>query len=220
MKNKPVLLFDYDGTIHETLRIYEPAMRNAFCWLRENKGIVVPEVSSEKIASWLGMSSIDMWNSFMPQLSDELKAEVSSRVADEMARLTYEHKGKWYPYIKESLVNLKALDYTIIILSNCRSSYKKAHWEVFNMAAVVDDFYDCESFNYKPKEEIFLDIKKKYSGSYIVIGDRDSDLKCARVNSLPFIGCLYGYGSPDELSGADILISSPYELISAVRGLS
>ena len=29
------LIFDYDGTIHDTLRIYEPALLRAFKWLEE-----------------------------------------------------------------------------------------------------------------------------------------------------------------------------------------
>ena len=65
---RPSLIFDYDGTIHDTLRIYEPAVEQAFQWLRR-QGYAVPEASGKKIASWLGMNTRDMWNSFLPDLT-------------------------------------------------------------------------------------------------------------------------------------------------------
>ena len=53
---RPALIFDYDGTIHDTMRIYRPAVRRAFQWLRE-QGHTVPETSDRQIASWLGMNT-------------------------------------------------------------------------------------------------------------------------------------------------------------------
>ena len=43
---RPSLIFDYDGTIHDTLRIYEPAVEQAFQWLRR-QGYAVPEASGK-----------------------------------------------------------------------------------------------------------------------------------------------------------------------------
>ena len=34
------IIFDYDGTIHQTLGIYEPAFREIYQWLTEQKGNV------------------------------------------------------------------------------------------------------------------------------------------------------------------------------------
>ena len=74
---KPHLIFDYDGTIHDTLRIYFPAIQRAFRWLREEKGVDVPEVPRHQAASWLGMNTRDMWNSFLPGLPMELKQKAA-----------------------------------------------------------------------------------------------------------------------------------------------
>lgn len=214
-----VLIFDYDGTIHETLRIYEPAMRDAFCRLREKYGIEPPELSSRQIGSLLGLNSIDAWNAILPDMSENIKSEASDLVASGMVRLIEKGVGKWYDQIPEQLSILKASGYTLVVLSNCRTSYKDAHWKAFAMSKWFSKFYDCESFRYLPKEEIFKYIKDEFPGSYIVIGDRASDLKCAVANGLKGIGCLYGYGTPDELSEADIRISSAAQLAEAVGRL-
>ena len=110
---RPSLIFDYDGTIHDTLRIYEPAVEQAFQWMRR-QGYAVPEASGKKIASWLGMNTRDMWNSFLPDL----------------------------------------------------------------------------------------------------IGDRYSDLEAAKSSGSPFIGCVYGFGSPEELGGAQRLAQTPEDLLN------
>ena len=52
---------------------------------------------------------------------------------------------------------------------------------------------------------------------YIVIGDRDKDRMLAEAHGLPFIGCLYGYGSREELEGADALVNDPLEIVQAVE---
>ena len=75
------LIFDYDGTIHDTLRIYEPALRRAFKWLEEEHGVRVPHTSRQRIASWLGMNRREMWDSFLPGLPVELREEAGGLVS-------------------------------------------------------------------------------------------------------------------------------------------
>ena len=36
------IIFDYDGTIHHTLGIYEPAFRETYQWLTEQKVMIEP----------------------------------------------------------------------------------------------------------------------------------------------------------------------------------
>ena len=51
------LLFDYDGTLHETMRIYGPAFRMA-CEDLAARGLIEPRHDSDaEIAAWLGFST-------------------------------------------------------------------------------------------------------------------------------------------------------------------
>ena len=56
------IIFDYDGTIHHTLGIYEPAFRETYQWLTEQKVTEEREIGSVEIAGWLGLNSKEMWN--------------------------------------------------------------------------------------------------------------------------------------------------------------
>ncbi len=214
---KPILLFDYDGTIHETLKIYEPAMRHAFSWLLSEHKIRVPDVSREEIGSWLGLNSVNVWNAFMPDMLDELKGEVSTVVARGMAELVLKGESSWYEGVYEQLCALKKAGYTMLILSNCRTTYRAAHMQAFPINTLFDAFYDCESYGFIPKTEIFKEISRDFPGEYISIGDRAGDIAIAAKNGFASVGCAYGSCKPGELKEADAIISTPSELINAIQ---
>ena len=65
---KKNIVFDYDGTLHETIRIYAPAFRMNYRILVE-QGLAAPrEFTDDEIGRWLGYTAADMWNAFAPQL--------------------------------------------------------------------------------------------------------------------------------------------------------
>ena len=197
------IIFDYDGTIHHTLGIYEPAFRETYQWLTEQKVTEEREIGSVEIAGWLGLNRKEMWNTFLPELDQSYKEQASRMVGDLMVRQIRKHKAVWYPGAEEMLTALKNRGYHLVILSNCKASYREAHWKEFGMERWFDRFYDCESYRFRPKTEIVQEIIREYSGPYLVVGDRRQDLECARSCKSPFIGCLYGYGEKGELNGAD-----------------
>ena len=47
------IIFDYDGTIHNTLGIYEPAFREAYQWLSEQNVVEEQKIETAQIAGWL-----------------------------------------------------------------------------------------------------------------------------------------------------------------------
>ena len=151
---KPLLIFDYDGTIHNTMGIYEPAFRKTQAMLEEEGFLSHEDVSYDRISGWLGMNSVDMWNDFAPDLSEDVKKRASESVMNMMSFDILEGKASWYEGASGQLDILKAEGYMLVILSNCRISYRDAHWKTFEMDKWFDRFYDCESFGFKPKTEI------------------------------------------------------------------
>lgn len=209
---KHTLVFDYDGTIHNTMVIYESAFRNAHQWLVEEGFARERQIPSSRIAGWLGMNSRDMWNSFMPELSQKIREEASRRVGESMVKQVEDHKAVWYPGAEEMLTALKEMGFRMVILSNCKIAYRRAHWREFSMERWFNAFYDCESYDFAPKTEIIRKIEKDIPGPYIVIGDRKSDMECAVSSGSIFVGCRYGFGEEGELDGADFLADSIEEI--------
>ncbi|MBQ8961888.1 MAG: HAD hydrolase-like protein [Ruminococcus sp.] len=213
------LIFDYDGTVHETLRIYEPAFRNTYGWLVENGYAQPKEISSEEIGHWLGYNSTDMWNSFMPGLDPEIKEKARIMLGEDMAERIESGQGALYPGAEEVLLGLREQGHTLIFLSNCRIHYMERHRRAFRLERFFHRFYCCEEFGFIPKYEIFRRFAPELPGPFIVIGDRFHDIETAAKNGLRSVGCGYGYGTKDELSAADIIINDVKQLPAAVEEL-
>ena len=210
------LIFDYDGTIHDTMRVYEPALRRVFKWLKEERGVRVSHTSRKKIESWLGMNRREMWDLFFPYLPVELREEAGAIVGAYMEQAVRAHRAAWYLGVCQILEELKNKGCRLAILSNCQTSYARVHWETFGMDRWFEAFYDCESFGYASKTQIICQIGKEFPGPYVVIGDRKNDMECARTSGSPFIGCRYGFGTSGELEGADMIAEKPGDILAKI----
>lgn len=210
------LLFDYDGTLHNCIKIYAPAFRLAYNYLINLGYAPAKAFTDEEISKWLGYSSVDMWNLFMPSLPTNIKEKCSKIIGDEMIRLVKRGKAQLYPNVINTLSKLTQDEYNLIFLSNCKESYMNIHKKQFNLDKYFSAFYCTESFSFKPKHEIFDFIKSNYTGDWIVIGDRFHDIEIAQRHNLKFIGCAYGYGTKDELAGANCIAEKPEELYSKI----
>ena len=70
------IIFDYDGTLHNSIKIYEPAFMKAYDYLVANGYANKRKFKEGEISRFLGLSATDMWNIFMPNLPKERKREV------------------------------------------------------------------------------------------------------------------------------------------------
>jgi phosphoglycolate phosphatase len=194
------LIFDYDGTIHDTLKIYEPAFREVYERLAGSGVIVREEITSARIAGWIGMNVKEMWDDFQPGLPAECKERAGAVIGELMMRRVRERRAVWYPGAQQVL-EILGKKYDMVVLSNCDAAYRLANWCSFGMERWFDAFYDCGTYGFAPKAEIIQNIMRTYPGGYTVIGDRAGDMACARAAGCRFIGCLYGFGVPGELTG-------------------
>ena len=213
MKTLNNLIFDYDGTLHNANKVYAPAFRKAFNRLIELG--YVPEgstISDEEIGRWLGYSSLDTWNQFMPELPLEVKESSSDMITKAMLDGVREGRAELYPGSLDCLKELKEAGYTLIFLSNCRRAYMEAHIGSFGLDRYFSGFYCTQDFDFRPKYEIFETIRKDFDGGFAVIGDRFHDMELASRHKLFSIGCAYGYGTPEELKEADVIVEDVREI--------
>ena len=54
----------------------------------------------------------------------------------------------------------------------------------------------------------------------IMIGDRSQDIRAAKLNGARSIGVLWGYGSREELEGADAIVATPAALPAALSSVA
>ncbi len=206
------LLFDYDGTLHDSLAIYAPAVLEVHAALAA-RGLAAggpPALST--IREWIGLPPAEMWDRFQPDLPPAEKQAASARVGARMLELVRAGQARLYDGIPQVLDQLKGQGLRLLLLSNCPVSYLQAHTACFGLKRWFDGLYCGEQFGYRPKYAILPELRAQWPGAFLVIGDRAQDMEMARMNGLRAIGCGYGYGSPEELVGADYLARTPREL--------
>lgn len=207
------LLFDYDGTLHNSIKIYAPAFRTAYTYLVENGFADSKEFTDQEISYWLGFTADDMWKCFLPNLPEEEKKKCSAIIGKEMISLIDKGMAELYPQTENILQKLKDLGYNLIFLSNCKRAYMEAHISQFHLDYFFSAFYCSEDFGFIPKHEIFHMIKANFPGDFLIIGDRFHDMEIAEMHHLRSIGCLYGYGTLSELKTAAFQIEKLSDIL-------
>ncbi|MCI7238558.1 MAG: HAD hydrolase-like protein [Anaerococcus sp.] len=195
-----LLVFDFDGTIHQTHIIYERAMAKSL----EGENIQADKID---IRSLIGESPEDAWK--IIGLSDERKIKSLVQKTGELMESFMEREGRLFDKTDETLTYLKK-KYPMILLSNCRASYMKKAREVYGLDKYFDKFLVGEDFAYQEKYKI---LKNLNLGEFISIGDRIGDIGAACKNSQKSIFASYGYGGSHEGDGADIRIEKIEDLV-------
>ncbi len=215
--NIKTLIFDYDGTIHNSLKIYKPAFLKAYEFLVHEGYKPTKSFKDSEIASFLGQSPKEMWDTFGKGLDQSVKNHASQIISNVMAEMIDNGEAQLYNHAMDTLKTLKSRGYTLVFLSNCRIDYMEKHKQLFDLGDVFRDMVCAEAYDYIEKYEIFNQIKTRYDPKMVMIGDRKHDIKTGINNHLFTIGCTYGFGTKDELSQADYLIDDITELLDMFK---
>lgn len=206
------LVFDYDGTLHDSRPNYILAFKRAYEFLVEEGQAEERIFQDAEITQWLGWSKEEMWSAFMPDLDPFFQKRASQIIGETLLEKVQQKKAHLYPKSLETLAYLKEKGYRLIFLSNCGEYYLEAHRRAFALDRYFDVLLCSESFGGLPKYEIFDRIKSGFPEDYAVIGDRMHDFEVGLHHDSPTIGCSYGCGSEEELAAADIQIDAVEEL--------
>ena len=218
--NTAALIFDFDGTLHDTMIVYRTALQDGYDWL-VGRGRAVPRTLTEDdIRENIGLTAEEAWGRMCPEISWAVAEPAAARVAQNLSELIDRGEAALYPGVPAMLSNLKRQGHTMILLSNCRNDYCTAARRAFGLDTWFSRYYTAEQFGDAPKEVIFQTIAREVVGPYIAVGDRYKDLALARAHDLPSIGCLYGFGSREELARATCLAWSPAEIPNLVNKIA
>ena len=217
----PLLVFDYDGTIHDTMNLYARSVNAAVDWLREVHGYERSYPEIKELRAYLGMNVPEMWEVFAPFANSSVREAGGRFISDKMMEIFEVEGPRWYEGARDCLVRLKNYGFSMIVVSNTVTNQAKEHWNHFKMDKFFDGFYDSESYNYIPKGEILMSLlDDRGSNNAIMIGDRIHDKEAAGLNNIPFIGVTYGFALEGELDDAEVLVNTPSEIFDACLKLS
>ncbi|MDX9691404.1 MAG: HAD family hydrolase [Acholeplasmataceae bacterium] len=212
MNDVKTIIFDYDGTIHHSLIIYEKAFKEAYQYLVKLGIAPVKHWHQDEIKKFLGQNPKEMWESFFLRLSDETIQKASSIIGLSMKEQIESGKAVLYDGAIELLSYLKQKGYKLIYLSNSKRYYMDVNKNAFKLGQYFDLMICSEDYNYLSKTEIIKKIRHEFIGEIVIIGDRIHDIEAGNKNNLYTIACDYGYGSSEELMTANIHIENINQL--------
>jgi len=206
LENVKTIFFDFDGTIHNSIKIYSPAFKKAYNFLEKEGHAEERNWTEDEISYWLGFTSKNMWKEFMPNLDEITRNKASKMVGQTMRNLMEENKAVLYDGALETLQYLKDRGYQLVFLSNCSKAYRDKMNKIFNLDRYFKDLVCAEEFDFIPKHNILSKIKDDYPDEKVIVGDRIHDMEAGKLNHIKSIGCSYGFGTFDDLKDADVII--------------
>lgn len=212
IENIKTIFFDYDGTLHDSMHTYKPALKKAYKYLVEQGLAEDRELTDSEIKHWLGFNSVEMWKNFMPDISEDMQYKARKMVGNEMKKLINEGKAVLYDGSIDTLEYLKKKGYHLVFVSNCSFYYRDSHNKAFGLDKYFDELGCAEEYNYVPKHEYVKEIMKRYPKEMIIVGDRHHDMIAGKENNIKTIGCAYGFSTKGELDEADIIINDITDL--------
>ncbi len=205
-------VFDMDGTLVDSAEL---AIRAAEDGLRDYyaaRGLPPLLPGADEIRSLVGLPSLEY---FARLLSPERRgdaAEARRRIgAGECERLA-RGEGRLFPGVRETLQALREKGWRIGLVSNCGRPYLEANLRHLRLGEWVETAL-CLDDGATKSENVRQALLRLRCAGGVMVGDRAGDLEAGRANGLRTVGCLYGFGAPEELAEADATIGELAELL-------
>lgn len=209
LSEAPLVVFDLDGTLVDTTSYAIEAHRRAFLELG------LPPPPESRLREALGRPVETFYERLLPQQSGRLKAEVTDRALIWQERLLEQGHGRLFEGVPELLDRLSVSGRTVAY----HSSGSRRYVEMVVRRLRLDRHTHLWASERpgRSKATICRDYMRRVgTDTAIVVGDRASDVEAAHDAGALAIGCVYGFGAPDELDDADLLVRSVSDLASAL----
>ncbi|RKZ09175.1 hypothetical protein DRQ25_07305 [Candidatus Fermentibacteria bacterium] len=211
IKFTKTVIFDLDGTLHFTEKALVPAIQMAMADL----GYKPADPAS--INALYG-EPLEVFCRKLLKCDDEICMQFRNGIRKHQ-KITLPERGELYPGTRKMLSDLKEMSFNLAICSNAGLSYIEL---VTGSLGIADMFTLLEGRDGQPSktERVGSIISSTGSSVTIMVGDRYHDIEAAEENSIPSIGCLYGYGRADEMRKADYGVNSPAEIVDIIKKLT
>ena len=204
--------FDFDGTLCDTEADIKSAWRAAL----RNIGRDCPRFDSVyRTGPTLDQVVYMLFDDATPELVDAVKAQF---------RTCYDAGGfpatRPYPWVPAWLADLKRQGCRVYVATNKRWNPTRLLMAKFGWDALFDGFYSFDSFldpavaaahpgapqRFLSKAELLSEIMRLRGidpADAVMVGDTKGDVVSGSVAGMYTVGCTWGYGTREELEGAN-----------------
>ncbi len=205
------LAFDMDGVIYTAEDFIAEAYREAI----KQSGLKLPLPSTSQIMEQIGKPIWEIYKNLFPGITQPEMLEFRTYTRKYVVQMVDEKRGRIYEGIPELIESLYG-SYSLAACSNGGGRYIETILDTYNLRKYFIPILTLDSENINNKSELlkaYISKNGSNSSSWVMIGDRKTDLEAARYNNCRFIGCTWGHADDGELRGADVIVNSPEEIL-------
>jgi phosphoglycolate phosphatase len=211
-----LVCFDNDGTLFASHEVANPAIQRCFVSFCRRHGLDLPPPTDEEICRLTGKPGPEFYPQVLPASLRDEAVRFRELCLEEEVREVLE-RGRLFDGIEPMLLALRAADRRVVLVTNAGERYLGAVHRRVGYDRLLDGVYHFGKNGHTTKGEMIRAAMRDHNRSdAIMVGDRESDLRGARDAGVPFLGCLYGYGTREELAGADLLVPDVPEMAVAL----
>lgn len=218
-KNKKAVIFDFDGTLADTLW----AIRDASNITREKLGL--SPITYEDVRLGINNGARNLVKAtIVPEdkKNDEKYIDHAFELYNEAFFETYLNTDTPYDGIFDAVKELHSRGYKLAVLSNKTDNFvKDLVRNIFGTELIPVTRGPLRQDIVKPDPRLTLETLAELDPTLtpddcVLIGDSDVDIATAKNAGMPVIGAAWGYRGRAllEEKGADVVIDTPYEIIS------
>lgn len=197
--------FDLDGTLARTGKDIVDAWKKTIADL----GLACPRFDE---VFRIGPTLQDMAHELFDDATPELVSRLTEGFRPNYDASTFPSTEP-YPGVQEFLAELKRCGEKIYIATNKRYAPTKLIAEKFGWDRLFDGIWSHDTFPGEKltKSELLARIVKERGidpCTAVMVGDTRGDVEAGKANGMYTVALTWGYGSADELAGADSVVDS------------
>ena len=155
-----LVIFDVDGTLHDTFAWWAPVIRAGVQRYAEQEGLEIELPSQQAAEAVVGMKDAGVWAPFLPDSHKDrwldLRAVVLPMEVEEVSRgVDYLFDG-----VRPMLVHLRELGVKVALASNCRSEYMAAMQDGQGLRELTDWQFCLDSPNVETKTDMLREAQR------------------------------------------------------------
>lgn len=211
-----LVCFDNDGTLFASHEVANPAIQRCFVSFCRERGVDLAPPTDEEICRLTGKPGPEFYHQVLPAPLQGESARFRELCLEEEVREVFE-RGRLFDGIEPMLLALRAAGRRVVLVTNAGERYLEAVCRRVGYDRLLDGVYHFGKNGHTTKGAMIGSAMRDHGRrDAVMVGDRDSDLRGARDAGVPFLGCLYGYGTREELTGADLLVPDVAGMASAL----
>ena len=197
MKKDLMVMFDLDGTLWDSAEAVAESWNEIF----RMRDPSLPLLTEEDVHSVMGMTMKEIAETLQPGMDPAWRDKVFDECCRHEVEYLYDHTGKLFDGLEETLRALRDEGYEMAIVSNCQLGYVKAFIHGSGMGSYFADYEEWERTGLPKGENIRLVMERNGFEKAVYVGDTRKDEEAARLAGIPFIHAAYGFGGADAPDG-------------------